>query len=55
VISLDPARWEEEGLFVEAGENGMTVAEALELIPGIEEFDLEARGARLVEDVSVTT
>jgi hypothetical protein len=42
VISLHPEKWEEEGLF---DENGMTLAQALELIPGIEEFDLEARGA----------
>jgi len=40
VISLDPVRWNEEGLF---DANGMTLADALELIPGIEEFDLEAR------------
>jgi flavin-dependent dehydrogenase len=45
VISLDPKKWEEEGLF---DENGVTLAQALELIPGIEEFDLEARGAVLV-------
>jgi flavin-dependent dehydrogenase len=45
VISLDPAKWDEEGLFVEQG--GMTLAQALELIPGIEEFDLEARAAAL--------
>ncbi|MEJ7784400.1 MAG: FAD-dependent monooxygenase [Solirubrobacteraceae bacterium] len=42
VISLHPEKWEEEGLF---SEDGMTLAQALELIPGIEEFDLEARGA----------
>jgi flavin-dependent dehydrogenase len=48
VISLDPKKWEEEGLYVEDGE-GMTVAEAIEMLPGIEEFDLEARGARLAE------
>ena len=34
---------------------GMTLSDALELIPGVEEFDLEARGARLVEDVPVKT
>ncbi len=47
VISLHPERWEEEGLF---SEDGTTLAQALELIPGIEEFDLEARGAVLVAD-----
>ncbi len=46
VISLHPEKWEEEGLF---SDEGMTLAQALELIPGIEEFDLEARGAVLVE------
>jgi flavin-dependent dehydrogenase len=46
VISLDPARWEQDRLF---DESGVTLAQALELIPGIEEFDLEARGAVLVE------
>ena len=45
VISLDPERWEQDRLF---DENGVTLAQALELIPGIEEFDLEARGAVLV-------
>jgi flavin-dependent dehydrogenase len=43
-ISLDPARWEEEGLFTEAG---TTLAEALELLPGVEEFDLATHGAPL--------
>ena len=46
VISLHPEKWEEEGLF---SEDGMTLAQALELIPGVEEFDLEARGAVLVD------
>lgn len=54
VISLDTAKWDEEGLFPDDG-SGMTLADALELIPGIEEFNLETRGARLVEDVPVTT
>jgi flavin-dependent dehydrogenase len=45
MISLDPKKWEEEGLF---DENGWTLAQALELIPGVEEYDLEARGAVLV-------
>ncbi len=43
-ISLDTGKWEEEGLF---DDDGMTLAEALELLPGVEEFDLEAQGAQL--------
>jgi flavin-dependent dehydrogenase len=54
VIGLDTSKWDEEGLFPDDG-SGMSLADALELIPGIEEFDLEARGARLVEDVPATT
>jgi flavin-dependent dehydrogenase len=42
VISLHPEKWEQEGLF---SDDGWTLADALELIPGIQEFDLEARGA----------
>lgn len=42
MISLDPKRWEEEGLFTD---DGMTLAQALELLPGVEEFDLESHGA----------
>jgi hypothetical protein len=45
-VSLRPEQWEEEGLF---SDTGMTLAEALALLPGVEEFDLEARGA-LVSD-----
>jgi hypothetical protein len=41
-ISLQPERWEEDGLF--SGE-GLTLAQALEALPGIEEMDLESRGA----------
>ena len=41
-ISLRPEKWEEEGLFAE---DGMTLAQALEQLPGVEEFDLEKRGA----------
>jgi flavin-dependent dehydrogenase len=41
-VSLHPERWEEEGLY---SEEGMTLAEATKLLPGIEEFWLEARGA----------
>lgn len=44
-ISLDPDRWEEEGLFAD---DGMTLAQAREMLPGVEEFDLEAQGAALV-------
>ncbi len=45
-VSLRPEKWEEEGLFAA---DGMTLAQALELIPGIEEYDLEARGAVRVD------
>jgi flavin-dependent dehydrogenase len=41
-ISLQPDKWEEEELY---SEDGMTLAEATALLPGIEEFWLEARGA----------
>jgi flavin-dependent dehydrogenase len=41
-ISLQPEKWEEDGLF--AGD-GITLAQALEQLPGVEEFDLEKRGA----------
>jgi flavin-dependent dehydrogenase len=51
-IGLDTSKWEAEGLFPDDG-TGMSLADALELIPGVDEFDLEARGARLVEDVSL--
>lgn len=50
MVSLKPEKWEEEGLFAE---DGMTLARALEVIPGIEEYDLEARGAKLVSDTPV--
>ena len=46
-VSLKPEKWEEEGLFTDDG--GMTLQEAMELLPGIDEYDLEARGARLVQ------
>ena len=39
-ISLKPERWEEDGLF--SGE-GMTLAQAREMLPGIEEFSLAER------------
>ncbi len=41
-ISLQPERWEQDGLY--AGD-GVSLVRALELLPGIEEIDLEARGA----------
>jgi flavin-dependent dehydrogenase len=41
-VSLKPDRWAADGLF---RPDGMTLAQALELCPGIEEFDLEHRGA----------
>jgi flavin-dependent dehydrogenase len=41
-ISLHPEKWEEDGLY---SDDGMTLAEALELLPGIDEFWLESRGA----------
>ena len=43
-ISLRPEKWEEEGLFAD---DGMTFAQASEMLPGIDEFWLEARGAQL--------
>jgi flavin-dependent dehydrogenase len=45
MVSLRPEKWEEEGLFTD---DGWTLEQALELIPGIEEYDLEARAAVLV-------
>ena len=41
-LSLHPDRWEQDGLYAE---QGMTIAEAIERLPGVEEMDLEARGA----------
>ncbi len=41
-ISLQPEQWEEDGLF---SDDGLTLAQAVEQLPGIEEMDLEARGA----------
>jgi flavin-dependent dehydrogenase len=53
-VSLHPERWEQDGLF--AGD-GMTLVRARELLVGIEEMDLEARGAALGGplDASATT
>jgi hypothetical protein len=41
-ISLTPERWEQDGLYAQ---EGMSIARAFELLPGIEEMDLEACGA----------
>jgi hypothetical protein len=41
-ISLDPSRWEADGL---TGGEGMSLNDAKEILVGIEEMDLEARGA----------
>ena len=41
-ISLHPERWEADGLY---SDDGITLAQAREMLPGIEEMDLEARGA----------
>ena len=43
-ISLQPDRWEADGLF---SDDGISYVEALQLLPGIEEFHLEARGATM--------
>ena len=45
VISLKPDAWEQDGLF---SDDGITLAQALERLPGIEEIDLEARSSRAV-------
>ncbi len=41
-ISLHPERWEADGLY---SDDGISLAQAREMLPGIEEMDLEARGA----------
>ena len=41
-ISLQPENWERDGLF---SDDGITLAQAREVLTGIEEMDLEARGA----------
>jgi hypothetical protein len=41
-ISLHPERWDSDGLY---SDDGISLAEALEALPGIEEMDLEKRGA----------
>jgi flavin-dependent dehydrogenase len=43
-MSMHPDRWEADGLF---DENGMTLSQALDLLPGVKEFDLEESGATL--------
>jgi hypothetical protein len=41
-ISLHPERWEQDGLY---SDDGITLAQANEMLTGIEEMDLESRGA----------
>jgi flavin-dependent dehydrogenase len=41
-ISLQPERWEQDGLF---SDDGITLAQAREMLTGVEEMDLSARGA----------
>jgi hypothetical protein len=41
-VSLKPENWEQDGLF---SDDGITLAQATERLTGIEEMDLEARGA----------
>src|ERR1700727_2900191 len=41
-ISLHPERWEADGLY---SEDGISLVQAREMLTGIEEMDLEARGA----------
>jgi hypothetical protein len=41
-ISLHPDRWEQDGLYAD---DGISLVQAREMLPGIEEMDLEARGA----------
>jgi hypothetical protein len=41
-ISLHPDRWEADGLY---SDDGISLVQALEMLPGIEEMDLEKRGA----------
>jgi flavin-dependent dehydrogenase len=43
-VGLQPERWEEDGLF---SEPGITLVEARELLPGVERFFLEQRGAEV--------
>ena len=41
-ISLHPEQWEADGLY---SDDGISLVQAREMLPGIEEMDLEARGA----------
>lgn len=41
-VSLQPDQWDADGLF---SDEGLTLAQALEQLPGIEDMDLAARGA----------
>jgi hypothetical protein len=43
-VSLHPERWDEEGLY---SDDGWTLAEATAMLPGVEEFWLEAQGAKV--------
>jgi hypothetical protein len=43
-ISLQPEKWEEDGLY---SGDGLTLAQEREMLPGIDEMDLEARGAKV--------
>ncbi len=45
-VSLKPENWEEDGLFSD-NDDSLTLAQAIERLPGVEEMDLEARGATL--------
>jgi hypothetical protein len=45
-VSLDPEKWQADGLY---SDDGLTLAQAREMLPGIEEMDLEARGAVVAE------
>jgi flavin-dependent dehydrogenase len=51
-ISLQPDKWEEDGLF---SGDGLTLAQAIERLPGIEEMDLDARGALIAGTAPATS
>jgi hypothetical protein len=48
-ISLHPERWEADGLY---SDDGISLVQALERLPGIEEMDLEKRGAVVAAQTS---
>ena len=48
-ISLHPERWESDGLY---SDDGISLVQALERLPGIEEMDLEKRGAVVAAQTS---